>query len=202
MMHSSQMIRFIPWLIFAVIICSLPFLFNNPYFISIMICVALYGVLAVGMGVLMGSAGLFSLVGPTWFGLEAYIAGILSARALLSPSFSIIVAAASTALIAFLIGSPVLRLKGLYLACATFGILIITQISFVQLGDLTGGHSGLLGVPALKLFGFKFDNDRHYYFLSWALCFGCMLFLANIIKSRVGRAIISSHDSETASASL
>lgn len=202
MMNSSRLIKYIPWFIFAVIICGLPYVINSPYFTSIMIFVALYGVLAIGMGVLMGFAGLFSLVGPTWFGLGAYIAGILSARGLLPPSLSILVAAASTALIAYLIGAPVLRLKGLYLACATFGILIITQIAFVQLGDLTGGHSGLLGIPALKLFGFKLVNDRHYYFLSWVLCFGCMLFLSNIMKSRVGRAIISSHDSETASASL
>jgi branched-chain amino acid transport system permease protein len=167
-----------------------------------MIFVALYGVLAVGMGVLMGSAGLFSLVTPTWFGLGAYIAGILSVRGLLPPSLSILAAAVATAFIAYVIGAPILRLKGLYLACATFGLLIITQIAFVQLGDLTGGHSGLLGIPALKIFGFKLVNDRHYYFLSWALCISCMLFLANIIKSRVGRAIISSHDSETASASL
>ena len=202
MTHSSRFISFLPWIVLVIIIGCLPFFLKNPYVISIMIFVALYGVLAIGMGILMGEAGLFSLVSPTWFGLGAYVAGILSARALVSPGLSIIIAAAFTALIAFIIGAPVLRLRGLYLACATFGILIIAQIAFVQLGDLTGGHSGLLGTPALEIFGFKLVNDRHYYFLSWALCIGCMLFLANIINSRVGRAIISSHDSETASASL
>jgi branched-chain amino acid transport system permease protein len=54
---------------------------------------------------------------------------------------------------------------GLYLACATFGILIIAQIAFVQLGDLTGGHSGLLGIPALKVGGFQVQK-RHPLLLS------------------------------------
>ena len=202
MKDPRRFISLMPWLLLAVAAVCLPFVLNSPYAISIMIFVALYGVLAIGTGVLMGQAGLFSLVGPTWFGLGAYIAGILSTRALATPGMSIIIAAVLTGLIAFIIGAPVLRLKGLYLACATFGILIITQIAFVQLGDLTGGHSGLLGVPALKIFGFKMVNDKHYYFLSWGLLIGCMLFLSNIINSRVGRAIISSHDSETASSSL
>jgi branched-chain amino acid transport system permease protein len=202
MTDSNRLKSFLPWLAVAALASCLPFVFKSPYVISIMIFVALYGVLAIGMGVLMGQAGLFSLVAPTWFGLGAYVAGILSARGLVGPGLSILIAAAFTGVVALIIGAPVLRLKGLYLACATFGILIITQIAFVQLGDLTGGHSGLLGVPALELFGFKLVNDRHYYFLSWALCIGCMLFLSNIINSRVGRAVISSHDSETASASL
>ena len=202
MTNSSKSMSLLPWLILVAVICILPFVTRSPYVISIMIFVALYGVLAIGMGVLMGKAGLFSLVAPTWFGIGAYTAGILSTRGLTSPGLSIVIAAAFTALIATIIGAPVLRLKGLYLACATFGILIIAQIAFVQLGDLTGGHSGLLGVPSLKILGFRLTNDQHYYFLSWALCIGCMLFLSNIINSRVGRAIISSHDSETASASL
>jgi branched-chain amino acid transport system permease protein len=202
MTRTNRFTSSLPRLLPIAVVFALPFVIRSPYVVSIMIFVALYAVLAIGMGVLMGKAGLFSLVGPTWFGIGAYTAGILSARGIVSPGVSIVIAAALTALIAFVIGAPVLRLKGLYLACATFGILIITQIAFVQLGDLTGGHSGLLGVPALNLFGFKLVNDRHYYFLTWALCIGCALFLSNLIDSRVGRAIIASHDSETASASL
>lgn len=189
------------WFILVAAVILVPIIWG-PYVISIMVFVALYGILAIGMGVLMGQAGLFSLVQPTWFGLGAYVAGVLSARGIVPPGIGIILGAVFVALIAFIIGAPVLRLRGLYLACATFGILIIAQIAFVQLGNITGGHSGLLGVPPLSIGGLVFKGDLHYYFLSWALCIGCLLFCTNVINSRVGRAIKSSHDSETASSSL
>ena len=192
----------IPWLMVSILLVLLPLVVPSPYVIGIMVFVALYGILAMGMGLLMGHAGLFSLVHPTWFGLGAYVAGILSARELTTPLVATVGAALFVALIAYIIGAPVLRLRGLYLACATFGILIIGQIAFVQLGDLTGGHSGLLGIPAFQVAGFKFKKDIHYYYLSWALCMASLLFCFNLVRSRIGRAIISSHDSEPASASL
>jgi branched-chain amino acid transport system permease protein len=193
---------YLPWIILSALLLMLPKFVPSPYMIGIMVFVALYGILAIGMGLLMGYAGLFSLVQPTWFGLGAYVAGILSARGLTSPLVATLLAALFVAVVAYIVGAPILRLRGLYLACATFGILIIAQIAFVQLGDLTGGHSGLLGIPALKVGGFKFRKDIHYYYLSWGLCVACMIFCFNLVKSRVGRAIISSHDSEPASASL
>ena len=193
---------YLPWLILAALLAALPLVVTSPYMISMMVFVALYGVLAIGMGILMGQAGLFSLIQPTWFGLGAYIAGVLSVRELASPAMSILIAAAVVAVLAVIIGASVLRLRGLYLACATFGILVVAQIAFVQLDDLTGGHSGLLGVPSLKIAGFRLKGDLHYYYLSWALCLGCLLFGSNVINSRVGRAVISSHDNETASSSL
>jgi len=185
---------YIPWIILAVVIISLPAVVSSPYVVGIMVFVALYGVLAIGMGLLMGHAGLFSLVHPTWFGLGAYVAGILSSRGLTSPLLGIVAAALFVAIIAYIIGAPVLKLRGMHLACATFGILIIAQIAVVQLGDLTGGHSGLLGIPALQIGGFKFKKDIHYYYLSWGLCIASLLFCFNMIRSRIGRAIISSHD--------
>jgi branched-chain amino acid transport system permease protein len=94
------------------------------------------------MGLLMGQAGLFSLAHPTWFGLGAYIPGILSARGLIPPFPSIFVGAICVAFIAYVVGAPVLRLRGFYLACATFAIIIIAQVAAAQLTRLTGGPEG------------------------------------------------------------
>lgn len=202
-MKSSERFKsYFPWIIIIAVIILLPIIIPSPYVISMMVFVALYGVLAIGMGILMGQAGLFSLVQPTWFGLGAYVAGILAVRGILPAWIGIIVGAAFVAVISYIIGAPVLRLRGLYLACATFGILIIAQIAFVQLGDITGGHSGLLGIPPLSIGGFVFQTDVHYYFLCWALCIACLWFSSNVINSRVGRAIKSSRDSEVASKTL
>jgi len=160
--------------------------------------VAVYATLACGMAVLLEQAGLFSLAHPTFFGLGAYVAGILAANELLPPWAGIIVAAIVVALIAYLIGAPLLRLRGYYLACATFGLLFIVEIVLAQSGSITGGHDGLMGIPPLSLFGLTVEGDFHYYFVSWGLCLGCLWFFSNLMKSRVGRAVKALHDSEVA----
>ena len=126
-------------------------LIPSNYFFSVMFFVAIYGVLASSLGMLIGYAGLFSLAQPTWFGLGAYVAGVLAARNIVPPWMGIMIGALSVGLISYIIGAPVLRLRGHYLACATFGLLIIGEIAFVQLSDLTGGNTGLLDIPPLSV---------------------------------------------------
>ena len=101
-----------------------------------------------------------------------------------------------------LIGAPLLRLRGYYLACATFGLLLVVEISLAQLGSITGGHEGLMGIPPLSIFGFTFETDLHYYYLSWGLCLACLWFLHNLMGSRVGRAVKAFSDSEIAAGSM
>jgi branched-chain amino acid transport system permease protein len=95
-----------------------------------------------------------------------------------------------------------LRLKGYYLACATFSLMLIIEIVIANLGSLTGGHDGLMGIPPLSIGGLALEGDRPFYFLSWGLCLGTYWFLNNLMQSRMGRAIISFNDSETASRCL
>ncbi len=187
------------WRAFVVIIVILPWIVDSNYVISVMLMVGLMGVLAMGMGILIGQAGLFSLAHPTWYGLGAYIAGILSAQGLVPPFPSIFIAAAVVGLIAYIVGVPVLRLRGDYLACATFAIMVIAGIAATQLSELTGGPEGLLGIPHLSIAGYVFKSDQQFYYLSWGLCLVCYWFCSNLLESSFGRAIKSFHDSEPAS---
>lgn len=189
-------------LIFVTAIIVLPIIIKSNYVVSVMLLVAIYGILSIGMGLLLGQAGLFSLAHPTWFGLGAYISGILSARGIIPPLPSIFVAAATVAVIAYIVGISVLRLRGPYLACATFAIILVAQVAAAQLTDLTGGPEGLVGIPALSLGKFVFKTDLHFYYLSWAFCLGCYWFCSNLINSRIGRAMRAFHNSEIASQSI
>jgi branched-chain amino acid transport system permease protein len=202
MKRSERLKPYIPWITIIAAVILLAIIAPSPYIMGTMVFVALWGVLAIGMGVLMGQAGLFSLAQPTWFGLGAYCAGILAARGILPAWAGIIAGGAFVALISFVIGIPVLRLRGMYLACVTLGILMIAQIVFVHLEDITGGSFGLKGIPPLSIGGFVFQTDLHFYFLSWALCIGCLWFFSNIMNSRVGRAIKAFRDSEVASEAM
>jgi branched-chain amino acid transport system permease protein len=179
----------------------LPFL-TGSYVVSVMCFIALFGGLAVGMGVLLEQAGIFSLAHPTWFGLGAYVSAILAVRGIAPPWLGTIAGALFVGLISYLIGAPLLRLRGYYLACATFGLLLIAEISLAQLGSITGGHEGLMGIPPLSIGGFVFKKDVHYYYLSWALCLASLWFLDNFMRSRMGRAIRAFSDSEVAAKSM
>lgn len=188
-------------IVFAVIML-LPILVNSNYIVSVMLLVAIYGILSIGMGMLLGQAGLFSLAHPTWFGLGAYIPGILSSRDILSPLPGIFLAAFCVGIFAYLIGLSVLRLRGPYLACATFAIILVAQVAATQLSSLTGGSEGLMGIPALTVGNFVFSSDIHFYYLAWFFCLGSYWFCANIIDSRIGRAMRAFHNSEIASQSI
>ncbi len=192
----------LPWIFFLLALAFLPFIVHSNYVITVMLMVAIFGVLSIGMGLLLGQAGMFSLAHPTWFGMGAYIAAILSVRGLTSPLLAILIAALCVAVLSWLIGAPVLRLRGFYLANATFAMIVIAQIAAGQLSKLTGGHEGLLGIPPLTIGGFVFKKDLHFYYLCWALCIGCFWFCSNLMDSRLGRAIRSFHDNEQASSSL
>ncbi|MBI5250593.1 MAG: branched-chain amino acid ABC transporter permease [Desulfomonile tiedjei] len=190
------------WALVVGVLALLPFVTPGTYVTGVMCFVALYATLACGMAVLLEQAGLFSLAHPTFFGLGAYVAGMLAANEILPPWAGIIVAAIVVALIAYLIGAPLLRLRGYYLACATFGLLFIVEIVLAQSGSITGGHDGLMGIPPLSVFGFTLGGDLDYYFISWGLCLGCVWFFSNLMKSRVGRAVKALHDSEVAASSV
>ena len=192
----------IPWILFAAAIIALPLVTSSSYVIGVMCFIALYGAVAVGMGVLLEQAGIFSLAQPTWFGLGAYVAAIVAVRGIAPPWVGVIIGALVVALLAYAVGAPLLRLRGFYLANATFALLLIFEISLGQLGPITGGHEGLLGIPPLSFAGLTFETDRHYYFVSWGLCLATLWFLYNLLNSRFGRAVKAFSDSEVAAASM
>jgi branched-chain amino acid transport system permease protein len=189
------------WFVLAAAIILLPSV-SGSYVVGVMCFVAVFGALAAGMGVLMEQAGLFSLAHPTWFGLGAYVSGILAVQGMVPPWLGSIIGAVFVAILSVLIGAPLLRLRGYYLACATFGLLLVVEISLAQLGSVTGGHEGLMGIPPLTIAGFTFESDLHYYYLSWGLCLSCLWFLHNLMGSRVGRAVKAFSDSEIAAGSM
>jgi branched-chain amino acid transport system permease protein len=115
-----------------------------------------------------------------------------------NPWVALFAAAIGVGLVAFAIGFPVLKLKGHYLAMATLGLGIIIFIVFNETVDLTGGPSGLSGIPNLSLFGTSFDTDVKNYYLIWGVTAFVMLLALNLADSRIGRALRAVHDSEVA----
>ena len=110
-------------------------------------------------------------------------------------------AAISTA-IALIVGWPVLRLTGYFLALATLALSVIASSIFNQLDRLTGGELGIGGIPKLDLFGFKLDTPGRFDHLAWGVAFVCMMLVHNLVSSRTGLMVRGMRDLSEAAASL
>jgi len=154
--------------------------------------------LAVALNLLLGYAGQISLGHAGFFGLGAYLSGILTATYGMNPWLVMPLAAVIVGIVACLLGFPVLKLKGHYLAMATLGLGIIIYIVFNETVDYTGGPSGLSGIPNLSLAGITFDSDMKNYYLIWGFALTVVLLSVNLVNSRIGRALRAVHDSEVA----
>ncbi len=102
------------FLIFALVLLTIPFLLRESYLLNVLVFIGIHTMLAVALNLLLGYAGQISLGHAAFFGIGAYMSGILTTRFALDPWLVIILAALSAAAIAFIIGFPILKLKGHY----------------------------------------------------------------------------------------
>lgn len=182
----------------VVLVMIMPLLFKGGYLMNVLVFVGIHTMLAVALNLLLGYAGQISLGHAAFFGLGAYISGILTTAHEMNPWLAIVLAALSVGFLAFIIGFPILKLKGHYLAMATLGMGIIVYICFNEAVDLTGGPSGLSGIPNLSLGTLVFDTDIKNYYLIWTFTMITILLAINLTHSRIGRALRAIHDSEIA----
>ena len=192
--------RLVPLLLLLALF-ALP-LAGNSYYTSLMIVVGIHTMVTVGLCLLLGYAGQVSLGHAAFYGLGAFISGILSATYGVQPWLAMGLAATATGGIAYATAFPIFRLRGHYLAMATLGLGMIVYILFVELKDFTGGPSGLSGIPYLSIGPLVFDSDFKFYYLAWVAALAVLLASRNIVNSRVGRALRAVHGSEDAARSL
>jgi branched-chain amino acid transport system permease protein len=181
----------------ALVIALAPLAISNNYFYDVAIIVGLNAIVCVGLNLLIGYAGQISLGHAGFFGLGAYGSALLASRYGWPPLAALAAATAGVALVAFVVGRPILRLKGHYLAMATLGLGIIISTVIATEDGLTGGPDGM-PVPPLALFGFVVEGERTWY---WVVG-GCLLLAVwlaqNLIESPIGRALRALHTSEIA----
>lgn len=170
---------------------------GNQYFISLLVFLGINGIITMGLSLLMGYAGQISLGHAAFYGIGAYSSGVLTTKYSVHPVGAFFIGIFLSAFIAWLVGKPTLRLKGHYMAVATLGFGEILFIVFNELSPLTGGPSGLSGIPSLMIFGTPLEGAMYFY-LVWAFVILLLIFSLNVINSRVGRALRAVHGSELA----
>ena len=193
---------------YLVIAALLLFLILIPFdwflgqYTTLMIFIGLSTMVTVGLCLLLGYTGQISLGQAAYYGIGAYMSAVLSKTYSVNPWLAMLIAATVTGAFAYLIGYPIFRLRGNYLAMATLGLGLIVWILFRQLSQYTGGPDGMAGIPYLSLGGFIFDTPFKRYFLVWFFCLTILLISQNIVRSRTGRALRAIHGTEAAAESI
>ena len=190
------------------IACVLPFVVSN-YRTFQLTLVLVYAIALLGLNILTGYNGQISLGHGAFYAIGAYTAAVLMDR-LGAPYWATLPAAGAVCLVAgFLFGLPALRLEGLYLALATFalGVSMPQLLKYHHLEKWTGGVQGIVIAkpepPAfLREAGLQMNPDQWLYF--FALAVAAMMFVLgwNLLRGRVGRALIAIRDQHIAAEAM
>lgn len=184
--------------VLAASLAVFPVLVPNPYYLNVANIIGLNTIIVVGLNLLIGYAGQISLGHAAFYGLGAYISGVLTVTYHVPPWPALLIAASVTGMLALLIGIPTLRLQGHYLVMATLGFNLIINIIMVQWDSVTGGPSGFPGIPPLSIGPWVLDSDKKMYYLIWPVAFVSIILALNLVRSRVGRGLRALHASEVA----
>jgi branched-chain amino acid transport system permease protein len=184
-------------LIAATIVVALviPFVLKS-FFVFQLTLVMVYGLAILGLNLLTGFNGQFSLGHSAFYGIGAYTAAILMEQLDLAYYWTLPCAGVVCFAVGFLFGLPALRLQGLYLALATFALATAMPqiLKFQPLEPLTGGVQGIVILKPDPPHGVPLDADQWLYFFTLAVLLIMFAGAANLVKSRTGRAIMAIRD--------
>lgn len=179
-----------------------PLIEDNPYTLGLTNLIAINAIVVLGLNLFIGYAGQISLGHAAFFGLGAYGSAIATVEFSIPAWPAMFLVAALVALIALVIGIPILRLSGHYLAMATLGMNFVFHTVLLQWDDVTGGPSGFSGIPYLSLGSFEFDDEVRLHYLIWGFALLLLLLCLNLVRSGVGRGLAALAGDETAAAAL
>ena len=189
--------RLLPAIVVAAIVIILPLFFPSAYYYRIGALVFIFALAVVGLNLLMGFAGQVSLGHAGFLGIGAYSVAIGPVHFGVPSWLCLFAGAMLSGAVAFVVGRPILRLKGHYLAVATLGFGLLVAIVLTNEAGWTGGPDGM-SVPALTLFGWRVRGSDAWYWIAGATFVGGFLLALNLMESPTGRALQAIHDSEIA----
>ncbi|MDQ3939817.1 MAG: branched-chain amino acid ABC transporter permease, partial [Actinomycetota bacterium] len=175
----------------------------GPFLSEVIGTVGLFVLLGLGLNIVIGYAGLLDLGYVAFFAIGAYATAILTSPSAVTGGplvfwTSVVFVVLTATLAGILIGAPVLRLRGDYLAIVTLGFGEIVRILVISnwLKPLTGGAQGILSIPPPTVGGFEFDDPQSLYYLILICCIAAAFISARLQESRIGRAWVAMREDE------
>jgi len=172
----------------------------SEYWLAQFTFILIYSIVGLGLMLLAGFTGLFSIGHAAFLGVGAYTQAVLTNAGWPFP-VALACAGALSAAVGMVVGLPALRVKGIYLGIATLAFGFIVEEVFARWESVTGGNSGI-HIKAPSLFGWKLDTGDEFYFLCLLLAVGSTLVILNLLRSPTGRAFVAIRDSEVSAQSM
>lgn len=190
-------------LVLAILVIISPFFFPSNFYYRIGSLIFVNGLSVIGLVVLIGYAGQISLGHAGFAGIGGYACALLPVHLGLHPGLAAIIGAILSGGIAWLVGRPILRLRGHYLAIATLGFGILVSMVLANEAWLTKGPDGIevpdLGLrDVLELVGIDLSNSQFWYWFSGVVMVLGAWVALNLYDSPTGRALRALHGSEIA----
>jgi branched-chain amino acid transport system permease protein len=190
------------WLVFCLVLLialPLPFLIKN-FFVFQLTLAMVYAIAILGLNLLTGFNGQFSLGHSAFYAVGAYTAAILMDQYGVAYYWTLPIAGIVCFGAGFLFGLPALRLEGIYLALATFALAVampqILKLSPIE--HWTGGVQGIVIIKPNAPFGLPLNPDRWLYYFTLAVTLVLFLCAYNLVSSRTGRAMKAIRDNAIA----
>ncbi len=172
----------------------------SEYWLAQLTFILIYSIVGLGLMLLAGFPGLFSIGHAAFLGVGAYTQAVLTNAGLPFP-LALLCAGALSAAVGMVVGLPALRVKGIYLGIATLSFGFIVEEVFARWESVTGGNAGI-HIKAPNMFGWQLASGEEFYFLCLVLAVGATLLILNLLRSPTGRAFVAIRDSEVSAQSM
>lgn len=168
------------------------------YLLHILVICGIYIILTLSLNLIVGYTGLAALGHAAFFCVGAYFSSLLALKFGVSPWIGLVVGAITASVIGIIIGFPSIRLKGDYLALATFGVGVIVYSVAKNWVSVTRGPMGLPGIPVFSIFGLELSEIWLYLLLVAVFVAVTIFIVQRIVNSPFGRILRSIREDEIA----
>ncbi len=194
-------IRWSLYFVIAILVLILPFI-SDQYITNVATSAITYIVLALGLNIVVGFAGLLDLGYVAFYAVGAYSYALLSTKAGLSFWAVLPLSAIMAAIFGIILGFPTLRLRGDYLAIVTLGFGEMIRITLNNWDSVTGGPNGILNIKGPATLGLSFSQPHHYYYLIIIIGIFTIFAVNRLNNSRIGRAWVAIREDEIAAEAM
>jgi len=184
---------------FALPVLVYPLAFSGGYPVGVGIVAGAMAASAVGFVLLIGYAHQLAFGQAGFLMVGGYTSAILCVRWHADPFVAMVIGALIAMAIAYVIGRPIMKLRGFVLAMASMAMQFVFIVLATE-SDYAGGALGTQGVPKFAVLGIPVASDTAFYYVTWAVAFACIAVGLAIDRSRIGRALKAIAASETAAA--
>jgi branched-chain amino acid transport system permease protein len=185
-----------------VLLVAWPFVFGTSYDLRVFTLAGIYAILTLGFQFVFGHAGALALTQGTFFGVGAYITGLLALKLGWGTLVTLPLSALGPLLLALVVAAPVLRLESHYFALATLGIGQVMLLVAVHWESLTGGSNGLPGVPGITVGGEAIGRGWPTLLVVWGIVVVAAWAAWRITRGRLGRAYAVMRENDIAALAI